>query len=252
MTDTQRADPHRLTLARYFVEHVLVVSALLIAGALYLHDSGWDLRIEDAFYDPSLHAFGWRHSMWLELIGHELLLVLPVGLGLSALVAAIAASRIEALRPWRPVLWAVFASICLGPLIIGVLKQLTAAHCPWDLTRYGGYADYVSHWFASDRVESGRCLPNAHTGAGFSLIALYFAGWARGRTTMRWWGLAGAIAAGIVFSLVRMIQGAHFPSHSLWAAAVDWLVASLVFLPLIAQRRTERNPAESANRYDFQ
>ncbi len=230
-----RADTRRPGLTHYVGLHVLLVSTLLAAGALYLRDSGWDLRIEDAFYAPTLHAFGLRHSIWLEMIGHELLLILPIGLGLFALVAAIAASNFEALRPWRVVFWAMFASISLGPLVIGVLKQFTAAHCPWDLARYGGYADYVLHWFASARSEAGQCLPNAHAGAGFSLIALYFAAWASGRVRWRWSGLAIAIAAGMVFSLVRIAQGAHFPSHSLWAAAVDWLVTSLIFLPLIVR-----------------
>ena len=229
------ADTRRPGLTRYLSLQVLLVSTLLVASALYLRDSGWDLRVEDAFYAPALHAFGLRHSVWLELIGHELLLVLPIGLGLFSLIAAIAASRFEALRPWRSILWATFASISIGPLVIGLLKQFTAAHCPWDLVRYGGYADYVLHWFASARSEAGRCFPNAHAGAGFSLVALYFAAWAGGRASWRWSGLAIGIVAGIVFSLVRMAQGAHFPSHSLWAAAIDWLVTSLIFLPLIVR-----------------
>ncbi|HET9033173.1 MAG TPA: phosphatase PAP2 family protein [Dokdonella sp.] len=251
-------EPRRPTLTRYLFVHVLLISALLVTGALFLRDSGWDLRVEDAFYTPALHGFGMRHSVWLELIGHQLLLILPIGLGLLALIAAIAASRFEPLRTWRGVLWAMLASVCIGPLLIGVLKQFTAAHCPWDLVRYGSYADYVQHWFAHARADAGHCLPNAHAGAGFTLIALYFAGWASGRATWRWWGLAAAIAAGIVFSLVRMVQGAHFPSHSLWAAAVDWLVTSLFFLPLIVRRRADHNSgaaqgvAESVNRHDFQ
>jgi membrane-associated PAP2 superfamily phosphatase len=222
--------------ARYLLIHVLGVTALLATAALALRESGLDLRIEDRFYDPVLSAFSWRHSAWLELIGHQLLLILPIGAGLLALIAAISSARIESLRPWRSVLWALFASISIGPLLIGVLKQFTAAHCPWDLVRYGGYAEYVQHWFASSRAEAGRCLPNSHAGAGFSLIALYFAGWASGRRSWRWLGLLTGIGAGLVFGFVRTVQGAHFPSHSLWSAAIAWLVASLCFLPLICRQ----------------
>jgi len=31
-----------------------------------------------------------------------------------------------------------------------------------------------------------------------------------------------------------VVQGAHFPSHVLWAAVVCWLAAALVYLPVLA------------------
>ena len=138
------------------------------------------------------------------------------------------------------------ASICIGPLLIGILKQVTAAHCPWDIVRYGGYADYVQDWFARSRADAGRCLPNSHAGAGFSLLALYFAGWAGGHRGWRWSGLAIGLLAGVLFGLVRTVQGAHFASHSLWSAAIDWLVASLVFLPLICTATRKEPPVRLA------
>ena len=231
--DGPRAPVRRVPLARYLLFDVLGISSMFGAAALILRESGWDLRIEDLFYDPAIHAFGLRHSPWIELIGHQLLLALPVGIALLALLAALASAHLDSLRPWRALLWTLFAALSIGPLVIGVLKQFTAAHCPWDLLRYGGYADYVQDWFVQSAAESGRCLPNAHAGAGFSLLALYFAGWASGRPRWRWSGLALGLVAGVVFSLVRTVQGAHFASHSAWSALIDWSVASVVFLPLI-------------------
>ena len=232
----------RISLARYLLIQVAGISMLFVAAALILRDSGWDLRIEDLFYDPLKHGFWLRHSAWLELLGHQLLLVVPIGIGLLAGIGVLAAPHLKALRPWRPVLWALLASISIGPLLIGILKQFTAAHCPWDVVRYGGYADYVTHWFASSRAEAGRCLPNSHAGAGFSLVALYFAGWAAGRPGWRWSGLAIGLAAGLLFGFVRTAQGAHFASHSLWSAAIDWLIASLVFVPLICVLTRKQSP----------
>jgi membrane-associated PAP2 superfamily phosphatase len=236
MMDRPSALAHRVGVARYLTTQVFAVPAALVMVACYLRRSGWDLRIEDRFYDSAKQVFALRHAVWIELIGHELLLMLPIGIALVALMGAISCARFPHLHRWRPLLWSVFAVVCIGPLMIGVLKLFTAAHCPWDLIRYGGYADYAQDWFAASRAEAGRCMPNAHAGAGFSLLALYFAGWASGRRAWRWSGLGVGIAAGVVFSLVRMVQGAHFPSHSLWAAAIDWLVASLLFLPLICAR----------------
>lgn len=243
MIATTRTPPQRVGLARYLLVEVVAISGLFAASAWLLRESGWDLRIEDLFYDPRMQDFSLRHSLWLELFGHQLMLVLPIGIGLLAGSAAIAAPRLEALRPWRGVLWAVLASICIGPLLIGILKQVTAAHCPWDIVRYGGYADYVQDWFVSSPAEAGHCLPNSHAGAGFSLLALYFAGWAAGHRGWRWSGLATGLLAGLLFGLVRTAQGAHFASHSLWSAAIDWWVASLVFLPLICVSMRNNPPS---------
>ena len=240
------SSPPRIEPLWYVLSHVIGVTALLALLAWELRNSGWDLRIEDYFYDPALHAFSLRHSPWIELIGHQLLLALPIGVALLALLAALASAQWASLHRWRTVLWTLFAALSIGPLLIGVLKQFTAAHCPWDLLRYGGYADYVQNWFAHSRAESGHCLPNAHAGAGFSLVALYFAGWASGRPRWRWSGLAIGLAAGLIFSLVRSAQGAHFASHSVWSALIDWSVASLVFMPLIVLQAPQHDLAGEA------
>ena len=73
---------------------------------------------------------------------------------------------------------------------------------------------------------------------GFALIALYFLGRALGRPRIARIGLTGAIVVGFALSAVRVAQGAHFISHNLWAAAIDWFAAALVFTPLLARKRT--------------
>ena len=49
----------------------------------------------------------------------------------------------------------------------------------------------------------------------------------------RWRGLAIGIAAGLLFSVVRIVQGAQFASATLWSAVVDWTVCAALFLPLL-------------------
>ncbi|MCW5626270.1 MAG: phosphatase PAP2 family protein [Burkholderiales bacterium] len=200
------------------------------------HHSGLDIALENRFYDAALPGFPLRTWPMLELVGHQILKTVPITVGLVTLAAAVLAGRIERLRPWRAVLWATLAALCLGPFVVTQLKLVTAPHCPWDLQMYGGYAVYADQWFAPSRAEAGRCLPSGHAGAGFSLLALYFAGWAAGEPRLRRWGLAIGIAAGVGFGTLRMVQGAHFLSHTLWAALVDWLMASLAFLPFALGR----------------
>ena len=44
---------------------------------------------------------------------------------------------------------------------------------------------------------------------------------------------AAGITAGLLFSIVRIMQGAQFASATLWSAVVDWTVCAALFLPLL-------------------
>ena len=70
------------------------------------------------------------------------------------------------------------------------------------------------------------------------MLSLYFAGWAAGRPRWRWRGLAIGVAAGLLFSVVRIMQGAQFASATLWSAVVDWTVCAALFLPLLCAPTT--------------
>ena len=41
--------------------------------------------------------------------------------------------------------------------------------------------------------------------------------------------LGVALAAGTVFSIGRMMQGAHFLSHNLWTLLLDWTICALCY-----------------------
>ncbi len=130
----------------------------------------------------------------------------------------------------------------LGPLAVNVLKGMTTQHCPTALQAFGGVVDYAADqaapFWARSPQSAGHCLPSGHAGGGYSLLSLYFAGWAAGRPAWRRRGLAIGIAAGFVFSIVRMMQGAHFASATLWSATVDWTVCAALFLPLLCRATT--------------
>ncbi len=222
----------------YLLVNVCAIPLALAALALLAHRSGWDMAVARGFYDETRHAFPWRDVVWLEVIGHHVLKFLPVGVCLAALGVALGSHVFPRWRPWRAPAWSLAAALALGPAVVTQLKSMTAAHCPWDLRDFGGYAsfaaDYAGSWWVSSRANAGRCLPSGHAGAGFCLLGLYFFGWAAGRPRWRWTGLAAGSVAGLSFGFIRVVQGAHFPSHVLWAAVVCWLAAALVYLPLLA------------------
>lgn len=118
----------------------------------------------------------------------------------------------------------------LSTSFVTPLKKVSQMHCPWSLEQYGG----VEHFspLLGPRAEPvdkpGNCWPGGHAAAGFALFALFFAL----RNTHPRCAKAALIAAmtlGVVFSLVRIAQGAHFLSHNLWTASLCWLISLAVY-----------------------
>jgi membrane-associated PAP2 superfamily phosphatase len=230
----------------YLLLHVLLATAVVGFTAWQLQHGSLDAAITGLFFDASSHSFGWRHSTWLEVLGHQTARALPVLIGGLAVGAGLAGQFVAELRPWRAILLTLGACVVLGPLLINSMRGWTEAHCPVDLQLFGGVVDYAADRFgpfwAETRAEAGHCLPSGHAGGGFALFGLYFAGWAAGRPSWRWKGLGLGLAAGLLFSLVRIVQGEHFASQTVWAAAIDWAVCSVLFMPLLCRRTAAAEP----------
>jgi membrane-associated PAP2 superfamily phosphatase len=59
--------------------------------------------------------------------------------------------------------------------VVTPLKALTAVHCPWSLSEFGGTEQFSSLLEKRAPTEKpGRCWPGGHASAGFSLLALFF------------------------------------------------------------------------------
>ena len=224
-------DPWRAAWPRVLATALGLALAAYAAAATGL--DGW---LAERFYDAARKGFPARDWPMLELIGHRLAKDLIVALEVGLVVLAVLAPRIRPLAPHRALLWTTALAMVAGPLVVVVLKSITAAPCPYDLARFGGHA-VVPETFFVRPADAGRCFPSGHAAGGFSLFALYFAGIALGNARLRAVGLGLALAAGSAYGAVRMVQGAHFLSHNLWSAFVDWTMAALVFAPLLRARR---------------
>lgn len=232
------------TAAGYVASHLVLVPLLLGAAAWAAQYGPLDLALARWFASGTTQSFDWRQSVWLDVLGHQAARGLPIMVGGIALAAGLAGFFLGQLRPWRSILLTLGAAMIAGPALISLLKTMTTQHCPTTLTEFGGVVNYAADraapfWAATSR-DAGHCLPGGHAGAGYALLALYFAGWAAGRPVWRWRGLAVGVVAGLVFSVVRMMQGAHFASATLWSAAITWTVAALFFLPLVCRAATPR------------
>jgi membrane-associated PAP2 superfamily phosphatase len=207
---------------------IALVPVVLVAAAAALRGTGLDERLTAAFFDVATGTFPLRRDAVLELYGHDLAksAVLLVWFGLLA--ASVASAWLADVRPYRRWLWSTTLAMALGPMLVVLLKDLTTLPCPWSLQRFGGYTVEPREWFAVSS-QAGHCFPSGHSAGGFSLVAFPFAAAAAGHRRLAGWLLAGVVAVWAVFSAVRLVQGAHFLSHALWAAAIDWLAAGLVF-----------------------
>ncbi len=230
MSTFAAARPAPFAAVPFLLRHALLIPASLGLAAYAVQALGIDFALASTFFDPALKDFPARALGWLELLGHRLAKSLLLGLWMALLAAAIASRWICRLHPHRTLLWTTTAAMAIGPLAVVLLKDINAHHCPWDLKRFGGTAEFTAAWFVP-RAEAGRCFPGGHAAGGFSLVALYFAGVASGSSRLRLAGLVAALIAGASFSAVRMMQGAHFLSHNLWSAAVVWSLAAIAFAP---------------------
>jgi len=118
------------------------------------------------------------------------------------------------------------ATTLVAVLVIGSLKTLSTASCPWSLSEFGGVAHYTPHWMhlLAPDGGSGGCFPAGHAASGFAFVGGYFAfGHTAPRVARRW--LAASMGAGLVLGLAQQMRGAHFSSHTLWTAWLCWCVA---------------------------
>lgn len=185
-----------------------------------------DLRLADAMFDPVARAFPNRDAWWATVVAHravKAVLVAAAGAILAGVAFDAFARRpgvdAEARARWR----AVAACVVAIPATIALLKYGAAAHCPWDLQRYGGNAPYVRLLDALPAgVEKGRCLPAGHASSGLWLAALGLAFPSRRRVAARA-VFCGGLAVGLALGWVQQLRGAHFLTHTLWSAWIAWM-----------------------------
>jgi membrane-associated PAP2 superfamily phosphatase len=211
--------------------------ALVVLGAF--EATNLDRAIQDHFYDPVARKFPLAKSHGFELVFHDLGKLPAIALGVGCALGYLASFRRERLRPWRKQLLFVALCLGLGPLAVAGIKSRSVIHCPRDLAIYGKDAPYVRLFDpVPSGLEPGQCWPGGHSSGGFAVMSVYLALRRRRPRAAKWW-LGGGFLYGLTLGTSRMVQGAHFVSHNLWAAVVCWAVA-LALYELILRRDDQR------------
>jgi len=182
---------------------------------------GLDLPISRLFGGPA--GFPLRDDWLFERVLHD-----------GVRTAAWALAAVLAIGLWRPLpiapglgrreigAWLIAALACAA--LIPALKHFNLTSCPWSLAEFGGTAMHVSHWrWGQGDGGPGQCFPAGHATAAFCFLPAWFVLRGRAPRAARVW-LAATLVGGIILTMVQVVRGAHFVSHSLWTAWCCWAV----------------------------
>lgn len=223
MTLPSDAAPVRPTATRRG-DHRLLIATLALAAALL----AWEATGGDGWlagWAGGARGFALRENWLLSDVMHggarwlawalALALCLAVWWPLGPLQRLVLSRRLQ-----------LAGGVLLSVLAVSVLKSFNPAACPWDLARFGGVAQPVSHWlwWAAPAGGIGHCFPAGHASAGFAFVGGYFVFRPHAPDLARRWLLA-AVAAGLVLGLAQQWRGAHFMSHTLWSGWLCWCLA---------------------------
>lgn len=198
-----------------------------------------DLMLAQAMFDPASGTFPWRHAWLAETFSHvwaKAALLTLAGAVLLTAVFDLLWPRLGWADGRRLRLRVVALSAVLLPAWIGVLKYLSASHCPWDLDLFGGSETYVRLFQpALPYASIGHCMPAGHASSALWLLSLAVF-WLphQPRTALR----VGAAMLGLGFALgwVQQLRGAHFLTHTLWSMWWACLLVSILYVLLIERQ----------------
>jgi membrane-associated PAP2 superfamily phosphatase len=209
----------------FWLVHALLPAALVAAIGTAMQALDADRRIASAwFFDAGAQDWIGARSWWAIDFLHGGGTALVVAVGLGGLGVALGGLWLPRLLPYRRKATYLVTTMLLLAGIVALLKVLTSVNCPRELAGFGGTLPFVPVFGdRPDDLPSAACFPGSHASTGFSLMAFYFM-LLDTRPRLARACLAGALALGSVFSIGQQARGAHFLSHDLASAALDWFL----------------------------
>lgn len=213
--------------SRYLQNFVAWLLLGLVCFALNRYTNS-DVALSNLFYDAETTRFPLKDNHSLTLLFHDGLRWLTVLIWLGLLIAAIlpkcdATARREILK--------ILAISLLAAVIVSMLKSSSVHSCPWDLSMYGGTADYLrlfERTFDTQNTGPGRCFPSGHASTAFMWIVLLYSPlpWLR---KQRKSVAVLLLLSGTLAGAVQITKGAHFLSHVLATAWICWAIPLIYY-----------------------
>jgi len=212
----------------------LTCLALLLCFALALVIIGryteLDLVLADPYYNAAAAGFPGRDDWFFEFVMHHMAKALMIAVAMVPPLALLA-DRVLGYtllsHGTRRAMWVVALSSAAIPLAVSVTKHFSIHDCPWNLSRYGGFAPYLRIFDALPAgTSAGHCFPAGHA-SGALWLASVCAFWLPARPLRALLVFLAGLLPGLALGWVQQIRGAHFMTHTLWSA---WIAALVVLL----------------------
>ena len=206
----------------------LIPFSLLVLAVNFQYN-GFDVWWVSHFYDFQNHIWLYKHHWFFDGIIHTGGQWFDRIIMLIWLVALILSYFQQGFERYRKSLLYFLCATTLGPLLVGVGKQLTHMYTPWDLQMFDGKELHIR---LLDHVPAGapigHAFPAGHASGAYCFFSLYFV-LLYYRSPYRFFCFVFAIFLGLVFGLGQQIRGAHFPSHDMFTLAICWYAAMAVY-----------------------
>lgn len=190
-----------------------------------------DIAISHLFFDGQ----GWplKNEFFFNVVLYKLSKIIPIGVALASvyvllknLIAYRRGLQQDSYWIYRPLY--IFIAMLVSVLVICWLKASTGVYCPWSVSYFSGdhaLRDPTWSWV----FQEGRCWPSGHSATGFCLFALFFA--LRDKyPLLAQKTLVAVLLFGAICSMTRIAQGAHFLSHTLATALIDWIICASLYV----------------------
>jgi len=225
---------------------IIVLAVAAVTGVTFALYPELELRIARPFYEIVDAA----HNVFALRIDPPLMLARDIGLWISiALIApAVAALVIKLVLPRRKLLISgrailfLISTLALGPglLVNGVLKEYWGRPRPIEVTQFGGTEHFVSWW-----DPRGTCDKNCSFVSGDVAGAI----WTMAPAALappQWRALAygASLAFGTGMATIRVMQGGHFVSDTVFASVFTFLIIWIVYGLIYRWPRTRLSDAD--------
>lgn len=199
-----------------------VALALIISFGSWV--TGFDLAIESAIYRAGGNSWVLGdHPFWQAL--YDFGTIPATILVMLAVVGFVLSWSRPGFRRWRRVFLYLVLVAATGPGLLtnALLKEYWGRPRPREVEGLGGHNAFEPV-LTVDLSSGGKSFPCGHATMGFLLFAGFFL-FRRHRPRLAEGFLVGGLVLGALMGAARSLQGAHFPTDTVWAAVVCWFSA---------------------------
>lgn len=201
----------------------------MVIAAVALEYSGFDLWWEANFFDALTKSWPYREHWLFDQVIHNGGRILDKAAAGVWLLMFAGTAVYQPFRRYRKLMLYFLGAAAAGPVIVGILKQLTHIYTPWDIKPFSGPYPYIRLFDpVPGNLPAGGAFPSGHASGGYAFFSLYFLLCHLGSDHSRF-GLAIGLILGGIYGIGQQVRGAHFPSHDLFAMVICWYSAFFVY-----------------------